>query len=200
MGVIFTVGDDVEDLLIPYIHSLKPEIPDQSIKAVYLGASLGRMSSFEFWTLMGFKQADIPEIERTYLEKSFTLDDGFIPCAKALKGRYGIALLSNDISEWSKYLRGFYNIDKLTDAAFISGDLGARKPDPKIYRLALDGLGAAPDECAFIDDSPDRVGAARELGINSILFDRKNQSYSGLCVRSFPQLTQLLLLPQWGLL
>ena len=193
MGVVFTVGDDVEGLLIPYICSLKAGTTAQNVKDAYLTASLGRMTSRELWALMGFEQSDILEIERNYLEKSFTLDAGFLPCAKALKEHYGLALLSNDVSEWSKYLRSFYGIEPLIDAFFISGDLGVRKPDPQIYRIALDTLGTYPSECVFIDDSPERVDVARELGINSILFNRDGHDYSGLRVRTFNQLTQLLL-------
>jgi len=193
MGVIFTVGDDVEELLIPYILSLKPKIDKQTIKAQYLDASLGKISSRDFWALSGFDKADIPIIERDYLENSFTLDAGFLPCAKALKNRYRIALLSNDVSQWSKFLRDFYGIEPLLDAAFISGDLGVRKPAREIYHIALRSLEAKPNECVFIDDSPQRVEAARELGINSILFDREGHNYNGLRVKSFEQLVRLLL-------
>ena len=193
MGVIFTVGDDVAGLLIPYIRSLKPDIDAEEIKSRYLEASLGRVSSHEFWTAMGFELGKIPEIERNYLEKSFTLDAGFLPCVKALKERYGVALLSNDVSEWSRFLREFHGIEPLIDAAFISGDLGVRKPDPLIYRTALNSLGVKPEECLFIDDSPERVDAAIALGISAILFDREGHDYSGLRVKSFGQLTELLL-------
>ena len=82
MGVVFTVGDDVEGLLIPYIHTLKPDIAAKDIKDKYLAASLGKNSSQEFWLLLGFDKADIPVIERNYLERSFTLDAGFLPCIK----------------------------------------------------------------------------------------------------------------------
>ena len=193
MGVVFTVGDDVEGLLIPYIQSLNPEISAQKVKDAYHQTSLGRMSSRELWELMGFEQNDILCIERDYLENAFTLDDGFLACAKALKSKYGLALLSNDISEWSKYLRNFYDIEPLINAAFISGDLGVRKPDSQIYQIALDTLGVQPSECVFIDDSPERVEAARRLGICSILFNREEHDYNGLRVKSFDQLTQLLM-------
>ena len=193
MGVVFTVGDDVEGLLIPYVRSLKPDIAEQRIKDVYLSASLGHIASSELWEILGFDKAGIPEIERNYLSSSFTLDDGFLPCAKALRGRYSLALLSNDVSEWSKYLRDHHAIEPLIDAAFISGDLGVRKPDPKIYQAALDSLGVQADECVFVDDYPERVEAARKLGICSILFDRGGHDYQGLRVKSFGQLRQLLL-------
>jgi len=192
MGVIFTVGDDVEGLLIPYIHSLKPDIAIQDIKDLYLAASLGKIASRDLWAQLGFYADDIPIIEKNYLEKSFTLDAGFLPCAKALKNHYGIALLSNDVSEWSRFLRDYHGIEPLIDAAFISGDLGVRKPDPRIYGIALDTLEARPDECLFVDDYPERIHAARELGICSVLWGRERHDYNGLQVESFGQLEQLL--------
>ena len=193
MGVIFTVGDDVEGLLIPYIHSRKPDFDSRNIKNHYLAASLGRITSHEFWARLGFAGADIPGIERDYLEKSYTLDAGFLPCAKILSKRYGIALLSNDISAWSRFLRERHRIEPLIDAAFISGDLGVRKPDPKIFHIALERLGLEPDECVFVDDYPERVETARCLGISSILFNREGHDYRGLRVESFEQLKQLLI-------
>ena len=193
MGVIFAVGDDVEGLLIPYVRSVKPGIDDQDIKDIYMNASLGKISSRDLWAQLGFDETDIPVIERNYLEKSFTLDAGFLPCAKTLKNRYGIALLSNDVAEWSRFLRAYHGIEHLIDAAFVSGDLGVRKPDPRIYNIALESIGAKPSECIYIDDYPERVDAARKLGICSILFNRAGHDYSGLRVESFGQLMRLMM-------
>ena len=39
-----------------------------------------------------------------------------------------------------------------------------RKPDPAIYRLALEQLGVAPERALFLDDRADNVAAARRLG------------------------------------
>jgi putative hydrolase of the HAD superfamily len=192
MGVVFTVGNDVEGMLIPYIQSMKPEVSDQSIYDAYMAASLGQMTSFDLWEGFGFEKTAVPEIERKYLENSYTLDAGFLSCAGELKKRYCLALLSNDVSEWSKFLRAYYGIEPLIDAAFISGDIGIRKPDVRIYRFALDALGVKPKECLFVDDYPDRVEAACELGICSILFNREDFDFRGLSVTSFEQLSQLL--------
>ena len=192
MGVIFTVGDDVEGLLIPYIHSIKPDVDAQDIRSKYLEASLGKLPSYKFWAKLGFDLSTIPQIEKAYLEKSFMLDPEFIHCAKALKNRYSIALLSNDVSEWSRFLRSFHGIEPLIDAAFISGDLGVRKPDSAIYYKAMELLNTRPDECVFIDDHPKRVDAAHELGIYSILFNRDGHEYNGLRINSFGQLERLL--------
>jgi putative hydrolase of the HAD superfamily len=192
MGVIFTVGDDTNDLLIPYILTIKPQMQEDEIKRLYHEASLGRISAGDFWTGCGFSPDETECVQRTYLDTCLTLDFGFIECAKTLKKKYRLALLSNDVSEWSAYLRKRHNIDDYVDYAFISGDLGLRKPDPRIYESALRVMGVKPSECVFIDDSPERVDAAAELGIASILFNRDRAAYKGLQVTSFDGLCAIL--------
>jgi putative hydrolase of the HAD superfamily len=49
-------------------------------------------------------------------------------------------------------------------AFVISAVLGCRKPDPRMYRAGSDALGLPPDECVFVDDAPDLVAAAIQLG------------------------------------
>jgi 2-haloacid dehalogenase len=44
------------------------------------------------------------------------------------------------------------------------------KPDPAIYRLALDRFGVRADETVFVDDNPANIAAARALEIESVLF------------------------------
>jgi 2-haloacid dehalogenase len=46
----------------------------------------------------------------------------------------------------------------------VSGIEQLRKPDPALYRLALDRWQLAPERCLFVDDLLDNVEAARHLG------------------------------------
>jgi putative hydrolase of the HAD superfamily len=50
------------------------------------------------------------------------------------------------------------------DAYAISAVLGCDKPDPRMYHHASEALGLAPDDCLFMDDSPELVAAAIALG------------------------------------
>lgn len=50
----------------------------------------------------------------------------------------------------------------------ISAVLGCRKPDPRMYRAGSDGLGLTPHECVFVDDDPELVAAAIDLGYRGI--------------------------------
>lgn len=55
------------------------------------------------------------------------------------------------------------------DAVVISGEVGMRKPEPEIFRRAVELTGLAPEECVFIDDIRHNVDAAIELGMTGIL-------------------------------
>jgi len=50
------------------------------------------------------------------------------------------------------------------EAYAISAVVGVCKPDPKMYRHASTALGLEPGQCVFVDDNPDLVAAAIDLG------------------------------------
>lgn len=56
------------------------------------------------------------------------------------------------------------------DHRTFSCDVHLAKPGAEIYRLCLQGLGCAPSDSLFLDDRPENIRAAEELGIHSILF------------------------------
>ncbi|NBE94267.1 HAD family phosphatase [Nonomuraea sp. KC401] len=58
--------------------------------------------------------------------------------------------------------------DVLFDAVVISGEVGMRKPEPRIFHHALDRIGLAGEDCVFIDDIEANILAARALGIAGI--------------------------------
>jgi epoxide hydrolase-like predicted phosphatase len=75
------------------------------------------------------------------------------------------ALLSN--SWGNTYPRETW--DGMFDDIVISGEVGLRKPEPQIFRLAAERVGLEPAECVFIDDLDLNVEAARALGMTAIL-------------------------------
>jgi putative hydrolase of the HAD superfamily len=52
----------------------------------------------------------------------------------------------------------------------FSHRLGIAKPALEIYRHAADGLGVAPEEVLFVDDREENIAAARQAGMNAILY------------------------------
>ena len=66
-------------------------------------------------------------------------------------------------NNWSGFFEG-------TSGLFLSYRIGTRKPDPVIYRHALEQLGVDGGQCFFIDDRPENIEAARSEGIAAHLF------------------------------
>jgi HAD superfamily hydrolase (TIGR01509 family) len=57
------------------------------------------------------------------------------------------------------------------DEFVLSFEVGAVKPDPRIFEIALQRLGVAADEAVMVGDSEENDGAARHLGCDFILVD-----------------------------
>jgi len=53
----------------------------------------------------------------------------------------------------------------------VSGDVGLSKPDPRIYALAAERAGMAPEELLFVDDSALNTAAAAACGYDVHTFD-----------------------------
>jgi putative hydrolase of the HAD superfamily len=51
--------------------------------------------------------------------------------------------------------------------------IGAAKPAPRAYEIALDGLRVEPEQCLFFDDETECVEGARKLGLRAYLVDRQ---------------------------
>lgn len=82
------------------------------------------------------------------------------------------AIVTNNIREFGASWRAMLPVDELFDAIVDSADVGVRKPDPRIFHMALERLGGMPPETAvFLDDFAGNVAAAEKLGIRGILVE-----------------------------
>jgi putative hydrolase of the HAD superfamily len=55
------------------------------------------------------------------------------------------------------------------DCVVISGEVGMRKPEERIFRHTLALLGVSPQECVFVDDTAANVAAAEAVGMTAVL-------------------------------
>ena len=175
MGVIFEVGDDTNDLLVPYIQKRNDMISAEKINEMYLKASLGEISSFDFWNELGFG-SKYPEIERNYLDTYLRIDSEFVEIAKTLSKNYSLAILSNDVKEWSNYLRTKFDLSRLFKIIIISGEVGYLKPDKRIYNILLDRIQSPSSDCVFVDDRAKNLRPGSEIGIKTIRFVREESN------------------------
>jgi epoxide hydrolase-like predicted phosphatase len=54
---------------------------------------------------------------------------------------------------------------ELFDGVVISGEVGIRKPAPRIYELGAESIDLPPSDCVFVDDLPFNLAPAEELGM-----------------------------------
>ena len=81
-------------------------------------------------------------------------------------------LVTNNVKEASKQWREMVPVDELFEVIVDSSEVGMRKPNPAIFRHALELLGvAAPDRAVFLDDAPGNVAGAQAAGLHGILVD-----------------------------
>ena len=58
------------------------------------------------------------------------------------------------------------------DPIVVSGDLGYRKPDRRLFQLALDGMGTAAENMVYVGNDMYRdIFGAREAGMWTVMFD-----------------------------
>ncbi len=80
------------------------------------------------------------------------------------------AILSNMPADLQKHIETSCDwLPAFTHKTF-SCQVKSVKPEADIYHHCLDGLNSVPEAVLFLDDRPDNIAAARNLGINAVLF------------------------------
>jgi len=90
-------------------------------------------------------------------------------------GRWLMAALNNESTEINEYRIRTFHLRECFEVFFSSCYLGLRKPERQIYSLALRITQSEPHECVLIDDRELNLECARELGMNTVLFQNVAQ-------------------------
>ncbi|MFX1322522.1 MAG: HAD family hydrolase [Promethearchaeota archaeon] len=99
--------------------------------------------------------------------------EDFLALIKNLKEQNNIKLLclSNvNSSHWHYLLEQNKEIVELFDELILSFEVHLTKPDPRLFKLAIQKAECKAEEIVFIDDGLNNIRSARELGINGIKF------------------------------
>ncbi len=78
-----------------------------------------------------------------------------------------IIAINNEGKELNDYRIKKFRLHRFFDAFISSNEVGMRKPDPGIFKLALGVAQASADECYYFDDRLMLVEAAKKLGIRA---------------------------------
>jgi YjjG family noncanonical pyrimidine nucleotidase len=91
---------------------------------------------------------------------------------EAIRQRARVAIVSNNMLEEQKEKLAFCRLAAHVDVLVVSEEAGVSKPEPEIFRIALDRMGARPEDAVMVGDSweADVVGARRS-GIRAVWFN-----------------------------
>jgi len=97
--------------------------------------------------------------------------EGSIAILRSLrKAGYPLYGLSNWSVEKFQLIQGRFDFLDWFTMILISGSVGMAKPEPAIFRLLLEKVGRSAEECILIDDSPQNIRTAQQLGFQTIHF------------------------------
>jgi epoxide hydrolase-like predicted phosphatase len=137
-----------------------------------LRAALGEITSADHWASV-LQRLKRPASELSLIRDEFfagdIVDRTLVAYIRSLRGRYKTGLISN---AWSD-LRDFIVREKFDDAfdkMIISAEVGAVKPEPKIFQIALEQFGVSPNESVFVDDFKANIVGCEKVGIKGIHF------------------------------
>ncbi len=184
--VIFDVGgvllvDFIDDKIIDLAAKYEKTAEIDRMFAVWKkyrsSVDCGHMKEQIFWkeilNAVGIEATEEDLETQSYFEEI----PGSMSLAQSLKNNgYKISILSNDSHTISQERRHRYGFDDLFDDIVISCHHGVAKPDSSLYRIALERLKVLPENCIFLDDRPENIEAARQLGINAIHFHNTPQA------------------------
>ena len=137
----------------------------------------------QFLTTTGVLKMDYVEFRRVWSEVFDPVP--ILPTAflSGLARRYTMALVSNTNEAHADHIRRNYDVFDCFTHHILSYEVGALKPDPKIFEAAIEATGHSREAVLFIDDREENVLAGRALGMQVHQFS----SSSGL-LRAFEAL------------
>lgn len=117
------------------------------------------------------------EMERAYITArrgAEQLDPEAAAVLADLARDHRLALVTNGAGDVQREKLSRTPFADAFDAVIVSAEVGAGKPDPRIFQAALDALGVPAADAVMVGDSLARdVAGARAAGIASVWIDRR---------------------------
>jgi len=177
-GVLATNGWDRDTRHAAALRfALDEEELEQRHEALVSALETGKISLDDYLeqTVFCRRQAFSREEFMTFLHAQSQPQPDSLALARELSGKYLMATINNESLELNLFRIEKFGLREIFAAFFSSCFVRLRKPDPAIYKLALDVTQKTYEECCFIDDRPLNLEGARQVGMRVIQFEDVNQ-------------------------
>ena len=123
---------------------------------------------------------DVRALEERELMSDIHLYEDSLPAVRGLHERGVRTALVSNCSHNTRAVVRRLGLDEEFDAVILSFEVGAQKPQPEIYRTALERLGVAdPSHAVFVDDQTDYCDGAAAIGMDTRLMIRPRDPIEG---------------------
>ena len=136
------------------------------------GFELGLTTEAEFFAWLRTElrvDAQAPSLEHLW-NGIFQPQKENLEIFERVRRTHRVAIVSNTNPAHARHLETICPALLKCDRRFYSFEVGLRKPDPAIFRMALEAMGARPGHTLFVDDLEENVRAADAIGIQTIHF------------------------------
>ena len=135
----------------------------------------GDISTPEFYDAFCSATGSKPDLDALMYAKAdiFRLNYSLLPVIAQLEDAgVRLGILSNTSPCHWEFLstRGYGILPHAFAVRALSYEVGALKPEPKMYHAAAELAGVAPNEIFFCDDTLGHVAAAREAGFDAVQY------------------------------
>ena len=132
-----------------------------------------RLLAFAGGTPDAASPIDVAAAYRTAYLAHWRPVEGALELLAALHGRISTGVVTNNVASEQRQKIAACGFGPLLDAVIISEEAGVAKPDPRIFDLALESLGAEAGETVMIGDAWETdIAGAFAAGIRPIWFNR----------------------------
>jgi HAD superfamily hydrolase (TIGR01509 family) len=140
----------------------------------YRDMERGAVSFWEFYEFLCDKsgyRGSIRDFPRTWSDFFAGTIGGMEELLERIRSRYRVAFLSNSNEVHAEVIpRQFPSLFRKDDRFVFSHQFRVAKPDPELYRRALEVIGALPQNVVFVDDLRENVAGARSVGMQAYQF------------------------------
>lgn len=129
---------------------------------------------------------------------NYALFDDVVPTLERLRATGLLLGVVSNFEEWLERLLEQLGVRSFFDVRVISGVEGLEKPDPRIFRLAMERAGVEPARSVYVGDNPEfDVDPALAVGMFPVLIDRRDRfpEAPGVRIASLSELPDVLELP-----
>jgi beta-phosphoglucomutase len=97
---------------------------------------------------------------------------------------YRLGVCSNSIRSTIHLMMSLAKLDRYLDLVVSNEDVGRAKPDPEMYRKAIEQLELSPNEVLILEDHDHGIEAARASGANVLIVRTiEDVNYANICDR-----------------